>query len=65
MYANIGRWTLICETRIFGRDSHEETILYIEKNGIGAHKKEIEKLHKVFNHKGVRNMEFCLGMQED
>ena len=42
-----------------GEISHEETVLYIEKNGIGAYKKEIEKLHKVLNHKGVRNMEFA------
>ena len=33
-------------------------MFYIEKNGIGANK-EIEKLHRVFNHKGVRNMEFA------
>ena len=38
---------------------HEETVFYIEKNGIGANKKEIEKLHRVLNHKGVRNMEFA------
>ena len=42
-----------------GEIGHEETVFYIEKNGIGANKKEIEKLHRVLNHKGVRNMEFA------
>ena len=42
-----------------GEVSHEETVFYIEKNGVGANKKEIEKLHRVFNHKGVKNMEFA------
>ena len=42
-----------------GEISHEETVFYIEKNGIGANKKEIEKLDRVFNHKGIRNMEFA------
>ena len=42
-----------------GEISHEETVFYIEKNGVGANKKEIEKLHRVLNHKGVRNMEFA------
>ena len=37
---------------------HEETVFYIEKNEIGANKKDIEKLHWVLNHKGVRNMDF-------
>ena len=32
-------------------------MFYIEKNGIGANKKDIEKLHRVLNHKGVRNIE--------
>ena len=47
-----------------GEISHEETVLYIEKNGIGANKKEIEKLHRVLNHKGVRIWNSLLGMQE-
>ena len=34
-------------------------MFYIEKNGIGAYKDEIEKLHRVLNHKGARNMEFA------
>merc|ERR1712114_29241 len=42
-----------------GEISHGETIFYIEKNGVGANKKDIEKLHRVLNHKGVRNMEFA------
>ena len=42
-----------------GEISHEETVFYIEKNGVGANKKEIEKLHRVLNHKGVRNMKFA------
>ena len=42
-----------------GEISHEETVFYIEKNGIGAYKKEIEKLHRVLNCKRVRNMEFA------
>ena len=44
---------------ILGEISHDETVFYIEKNGVGANKKEIEKLHRVLNHKGVRNMEFA------
>ena len=36
-----------------GEISHEETVLYIEKNGIGTNKKEIKKLHRNLNHKGV------------
>merc|ERR1711895_316254 len=39
-----------------GEISNEETVLYIEKNGVGANRKDIEKLHRVLNHKGVRNM---------
>ncbi len=42
-----------------GEVSHEETVFFIENNGVGAKKKEIEKLHRVFNHKGVKNMEFA------
>merc|ERR1711873_44647 len=41
-----------------GEISDEETVLYIEKKGVGANKKEIEKMHRVLNHIGVRNMEF-------
>ena len=41
-----------------GEISHEETVFSIEKKGIGANKNDIEKLHRVLNHKGVRNMEF-------
>ena len=37
----------------------EETVFYIEKKGIGGNKKDIEKLHRVLNHKGVRNMELA------
>ena len=48
-----------------GEISDEETIIYIEKKGIGANKKDIEKMHRVLNHKGVKNMELLLGMQED
>ena len=29
---------------------HEETVFYIENNGIGANKKEIENLHRVLSH---------------
>ena len=32
--------------------------MYIENNDIGTNKKSIEKLHRVLNHKGVKNMEF-------
>ena len=39
--------------------SDENTVFYMEKKGIGANKKDIEKLHRVLNHKGVRNMEFA------
>ena len=42
-----------------GEISDEETVFYIEKNGIGANKKDTEKLHRVLNHKGVRNIEFA------
>ncbi len=42
-----------------GKISHEETVFYIGKNGVRANKKEIEKLHRVLNHKGVRNLEFA------
>ena len=31
---------------------HVEIVFYIEKNGIGADKKDIEKLYRVLNHKG-------------
>ena len=34
-----------------GEISHEETVFYVEKNGVGANKNEIEKLHRVLNHK--------------
>ena len=42
-----------------GEISHEETVSYIENNGIGVNKIEIEKLHRAFNHKGLRNIEFA------
>ena len=42
-----------------GEISDEETIFFIEKKGIGAKKKDIEKVHRVLNHKGVRNIEFA------
>merc|ERR1711873_103958 len=42
-----------------GEISYEDTVFYIEKKGIGANKKDIEKFHRVLNHKGVRNMEFA------
>ena len=42
-----------------GEISDEDTVFYMEKKGIGAKKKDIEKLHRVLNHKGVRNMEFA------
>ena len=42
-----------------GDISDEDTVFYMEKKGIGANKKDIEKLHRVLNHKGVRNMEFA------
>ena len=42
-----------------GEISDEDTIFYMEQKGIGAKKKDIEKLHRVLNHKGVRNMEFA------
>ena len=42
-----------------GEICHEETVFYIEKNGIGAKKKDIQKLSIVLNHKGGRNMEFA------
>ena len=42
-----------------GEIGHEETVMYIENNDIGTNKKSIEKLHRVLNHKGVKNMEFA------
>ena len=42
-----------------GEISDEDTVFYMEKKGIGANKKDIEKLHRVLNHKGVINMEFA------
>ncbi len=42
-----------------GEISHDAIVFYIEKNGVRANRKEIEKLHRVLNHKGVRNMEFA------
>ena len=45
--------------KTLGEISDEETVFYIEKKGIGANKKDIEELHRVLNHKGVRNMEFA------
>ena len=42
-----------------GEVSNEETVLYIEKNGAGHNKKDIEKFHRVLNHKGIKNMEFA------
>ena len=37
-----------------GEISDEDTVFYMEKKGIGANKKYIEKLHRVLNHKGVK-----------
>ena len=42
-----------------GEISDEETVFHIEKKGVGANKKDIEKMHRVLNHKGVRNIEFA------
>ena len=42
-----------------GEISDEETVFYIEKKWIGDNKKDIERLHRVLNHKGVRNIEFA------
>merc|ERR1712041_27819 len=42
-----------------GEINDEETVFYMEKKGVGANKKDIEKMHRVLNHKGVRNMEFA------
>ena len=42
-----------------GEISDEYTVFHMEKKGIGVSKKDIEKLHRVLNHKGVRNMEFA------
>ena len=33
--------------------------MYIENNDIGTNKKSIEKLQRVLNYKGVKNMEFA------
>merc|ERR1712089_61130 len=41
-----------------GEISNEEAVFHIEKKKVGANKKDIEKMHKVLNHKGVRNMEY-------
>ena len=49
-----GHQLVMLET--LGEISDEETVFYIEKKGIGANKKDIEKLHRVLNHKGVRNI---------
>ena len=59
VYLQIGEGGHQLKKKTWGEIGHEETVLYIEKNGIGANKKEIEKLHRVLNHKGVRNMEFA------
>ena len=48
-----------------GEISDEDAVFYMEKKGIGANKKDIEKLHRVLNHKGVINMEFAFRMEED
>ena len=42
-----------------GEISNEEAVFYIEKKKVGANKKDIERMHRVLNHKGVRNMEFA------
>ena len=39
----------LVKLEILGGISHEETVFYIEKNGVGANKKDIEKLDRVFN----------------
>ena len=60
VYMNIsGGGHQLVKLETLGEIGHEETVFYIEKNGIGANKKEIEKLHRVLNHKGVRNMELA------
>jgi len=51
------RITIKLET--LGEIGHEETVMYIENNYIGTNKKGIEKLHRVLNHKGVKNIEFA------
>merc|ERR1712089_31736 len=42
-----------------GEISNEEAVFYIEKKKVGANKKDIERMHRVLNHKGVKNMEFA------
>ncbi len=49
----------LVKLKTLGEISDEETVFYIEKKEIGAYKKDIEKMHRVLNHKGVRNMEFA------
>ena len=60
VYMNIsGGGHQLVKLETLGEISHEETVFYIEKNGVGANKKEIEKLYRVLNHKRVKNMEFA------
>ena len=42
-----------------GEIGHEETVMYIEKKDVGSNKREIEKLHRVLNHKRIKNFEFA------
>ena len=48
----------LVKLKTLGEISDEKTVFYMEKKEIGANKKDIEKLHRVLNRKGVRNMEF-------
>ena len=48
----------LVKLKTLGDISDEETVFYMEKKEIGANKKDIQKLHRVLNFKGVRNMEF-------
>ena len=52
VYMNIsGGGHQLVKLETLGKIGHEETVFYIEKNGEGANKKEIEKLHRVSNDK--------------
>ena len=42
-----------------GEWSQEKSIMYIKLNDVGSNKRDIDKIHRVLNHKGVKNLEFA------
>ena len=61
---SIIKLNVLVKLETLGEISNEEAVFYIEKKKVGANKKDIEKMHRVLNHKGVRNMELHSGMQK-